>query len=62
MKEQQALPLSVLGAMEQRNFINGVSSETGSRSDAAKKPVSPFGDKVRTVHCFVEEAETSFCE
>ena len=49
MKEQQASPLSVLGAMRRRDFINGVSSETGYRSDAAKKPVSPFGDKVRTV-------------
>ncbi len=62
MKEQQASPLSVLGAMGRRDFINVVSSETGYRSDAAKKPVSLFGDKVRTVHCFMEEAETIFCE
>ena len=62
MKEQQASPLSVLGAIGRRDFINGVSAETDYRSNAAKKPVSPFRDKVRTVHCFIEEAETIFCE
>ena len=61
MKEQQASPLSVLGIMGRRDFINIVSSETGYRSDATKKPVSPSEDKVRTIHCFREEAETIFC-
>ena len=59
MKEQQASPLSAMG---RRDFINMVSAETGYRSDTTKKPVSPSEDKVRTVHCFMEEAETIFCE
>ncbi len=62
MKEQQASPLSVLGARGRRGFINVVASQTVYRSDAAKKPVSPCGDKVRTAHCFMEEVGTLFCE
>ena len=52
MKEQQASPLSVLETMGRRDFINVISSETDYC----------FEDKMRTDHCFIEEAETLFCE